>query len=314
MAKSKKKSKSKSYRKRKYSSSSTDSDDRHYEHKSKHRKHGRRQNRRSSSSSSEWSTSPERNERSSNDQYMEISHTKTYHKKSKKSYHNKRRRRSSSDSGERVRRYCDDKNSRISSSKCRTYERRFSELECTERSKDKKEADSINKEEVSVKYATTECIKEKETLSEIKNVEEKSENQQETIRYVTTLNSSGSAQAKRIEIKISSKNYGQDDSKNERRDRDKTDLIGKWEPVKERSLKAFTELCKTLTENAEEENDQEIEKPNDSSSEIKQEVKVRHPFKAPPPVSYPAIPMVSSIYSVANVFILFNSGSAVEPL
>ena len=289
MGKSKKKSQSKSHKKRRLSYSS-DSNDSYYEHRSKHQKHSRRKYSTSSSSSSEWSTSPERSERSGNDEYRERAYKRTYHKKSRKSYHHKKRRRSRSESSDNDRQCWDDGNKYTTSSKRK---RSYSEGKSSEREYEKKRADSDGKKTVSLIQYDSELSSERYRVSESEKVEEKKENDQGTVKYVTTLNSGGTSQSKKIEIKISSKRYGESENRIVKQETGKTDLIGKWEPVEEKSLKAFTELCKTLAENAERENDKDIDQGSSIVAETKQEAKIRHPFQAPPPSSLPVVPMVS---------------------
>ena len=299
MGKSKKRSHSKIHRKRMHSYSSTDTEDDCHKHKTKDRKHGRKCSESSSSSSSEWSTSPERSEKSSKTQYKELIYTRTYHKKSRKSYNRKRRARSRSRSYERDRRYRDNKRDRGSFSKERKYGHRSS-TKSPEKTRERENEDG--KDYVS-KKTNVEYIKESETVTKIEKVEQKMEmeSKQETIKYVTTLNNSGAAPSRKIEIKISSKKYGQDENKSDKQEKDKTDLIGKWEPVEKKSLKAFTELCKTLVESTEEkynkESNEESNKGRSNNIQAKEEIAIRHPFLAPPPATSPSIPMVCKKYS-----------------
>jgi len=288
MGKSKKKSHSKSHKKRRRSNSSTDSNDSYHERKSKHRKYSRRKSSTSSSSSSEWSTSPERSERSRNEEYREKAYKRKYHRKSKKSYHHKKRRHSSSESSDRDRRYRDEGNKHSSSSK---HQRSNSEAKSPEREDEKKIPDSDGKKTVSLKQHDAEFSSERHRISEYEIVEQKKENEQGTLKYVTTLNSGGSSQGRKIEIKISSKRYGESENRIVKKETGKTDLIGKWEPVEEKSLKAFTELCKTLAENAKEESDKDVDQGSSKVEEPKEEAKIRHPFQAPPPSSLPVVPM-----------------------
>lgn len=110
--------------------------------------------------------------------------------------------------------------------------------------------------------------------------------------------------SKKIEIKISASAVNKEDDKNKVNQNEKTDLIGKWEPVEKEALKALTELCKTLTEDKE--NDIEDEKEQNDSDNTKEADTVRHPFKvkpAPPmpPLVMPTIPMVSFFPFFTNI-------------
>ena len=114
--------------------------------------------------------------------------------------------------------------------------------------------------------------------------------------------------SKKIEIKISGSAVKKEDDKNKVNRNEKTDLIGKWEPVEKEALKALTELCKTLTEDKE--GDSEDEKVQDGSDSTKETDAVRHPFKvkpAPPmpPLVMPTIPMVS--FNFLSSLISINS-------
>lgn len=272
-----------SKKKGRYSFSSTESDESDDGHKQKNRKQGRKFHSSTSSDSSKWSTSSDERDASSKDEYKELKYKKEYYRKNRKCCYRASRSRSRS--------------------KERCYGRRYKKSASRERKYTSLKTSSLGEERIfeNIKKKNAE-FDHSEEKGDFRKVQTLAENE-DPIDNCGSNFKVNKAQGKvlvpssfignvtrRIEIRISSKNGKPDEVKDYKGEKKHTDLIGEWKPVEKHSLKALTELCKTLTEKSGEENEKE------SNYEIANAAKGnlrRHPFQAPLPAQFPAVPMVS---------------------
>eukprot|EP00794_Sanderia_malayensis_P000297 gene297-923_t len=233
----------------------------HHKSKSKKHRHGiekkrkkkRRKMKKDLSSNSSWSSDDESDNIEMNDIHLKRKDGVDYMTIDKKV-----------DECDDVKSECENRNKKIRGEKAQTK----AQLMSTNESSKNSEQLSITKSEQKTSKSTT---------------EDHVEYKKHSIQHINTLSS------RRIEIKIISdvKQTSLDNRKDSRNDKKSNfDLIGKWEPVEKESLRAFTDLCKTIVEK------DKFEKVDNSSTKTKKIVKdeesdeiaskVRHPFQVKP--------------------------------
>ena len=296
MGSSDKKSRSSS-RKRSYSSSSSDS-----KYRSKYNRYNdqRRSSVRSSSSSSNWSSS-QSPERLPHREYLKKHKSK--HKKHR--YKKEVYRRSSSLSPHSRRRKKKHKSHHQRSSKSSSKEKDYSENRCKDKRKSFSKTEPNTKSDKYKEQGVNDLIN--ETKVETRgtfNISKEKIQEDGSLKYSKSSVVSNLISTKKIEIKITSSSGK--DSKPQSASENKTDLIGKWEPVERKGLKELTEFCKKLSKETAEE---KIEPRKAGSKETcqKEPLILHHPYKLPPPPplpiinAAPVIPMVSLCMLFLNI-------------